>query len=65
MRLLDAGQGDAVAAMARRAAELLGIVDLQQLAVRMADEGLLASHGCFGQRDRLAYPHVAGFAAIH
>src|SRR5258708_5394351 len=38
--LLDASGGAAIALMARRASELIGIVKLQQLGLGMADESL-------------------------
>src|SRR5581483_4305376 len=74
VRLLHAGGRAPVALVTRRAAKLLRIVHLQQLFVRMADEGygvlvrLLGALGrerCRSQRDRLADAHVAGFAPVH
>ena len=65
VRLHDAVGGDAVAAMTRRAAELLRIVDLQQLFIGMTDEDFLTAHRRFGEGHRLARAQVAGLAAIH
>ena len=48
MRFDDAVGGDPVAAMAGSAAELLRIVNLQELFIRMADEHFLPAHGRFG-----------------
>ena len=55
----------AVASMARRAAELFRIVDLQQFFVRMAGEYRLAAHRRLGDGHRLARSQVARFAAVH
>ena len=65
VRLDDAVDGHAIAAVARRAAELLGIVNLQQFFIGMADENLFAAHGRLGQLHRLARAQMAGFAAVH
>ncbi len=65
VRLDDAVGGDAVAAVTRRAAELLRIVNLQQFFVGMADEDFLTAHRRFGQSHRLARAQVAGLAAVH
>src|SRR4029077_13997170 len=73
VRFLDASGGAAIALMARGAAELVGVVDFEQLWLGMADKsirvlvGLLFTLGCHsGGRDlhRLARAHVTGFAAV-
>ena len=74
VRFLYARGGAAVALMARRASELFGIMNLQQLRFRMAGEsfgifiGLLLafrSHRSSSDFHRLARVHVAGLAAVH
>ncbi len=65
VRLLHARKRRAVAAVARRAAELFRVVDLQQLLVRMAGEYLFAAHRRLGHAHRLARAQVARFAAVH
>src|SRR2546426_885120 len=64
VRFNDTVRRDTVAAMAGRAAELLRIVDLQQLLVRMADENLFSAHRCFRQRHRLAGTQVTRLAPV-
>ncbi len=73
VRLFDAGGGPSVALVARRAAKLFGIVDLQQFRFGMADEclcvvvRLLALRRHRGDREfhRLTSAHVARLAAVH
>ena len=72
VRLLDARSGAPIALVAGRAAELVGIVNLQQRRVRMADEGLgvvvrrLGALALMKRRSLhgFARAHVAGFAAV-
>src|SRR5205809_437046 len=52
MRLDNTVGGDTVAAVTGRTAELLRVVDLQQLLVGMAGEHGLSAHGSLGERDR-------------
>ena len=72
--LFHAGGGPAVALVAGRAAELVGIVRLQQFRIGMAGEGegilirflfALGGHDRGRELDRLARVHVAGLAAVH
>ena len=63
--LVHAGERRAVAAMAGCAAEILGVVDLQQFLIRVAGENLIAAHGRSRQHHRLARSQMAGFAAVH
>ena len=61
----DARHRHAVAAVAGSAAELLGIVDLEQLLIGVAGEHRIAAHRRRRQDDRLARAQVAGLAAVH
>src|SRR6516225_3633757 len=73
MSLLDAGGGSSISLMAGGAAELVRIMNLQQLRRGMTGEcpcivvGLLtfSSHRCRAQLNGLTDSHVAGFAAIN
>src|ERR1700730_11624296 len=73
MGFLDAGGGTSIALMARRAAELVRVMNLQKIGLGMTGEraGILVRlftfgrHGCGGQLDRLANAQVARLAAIH
>ena len=70
--LLDTGGGAAIALVARRAAELVRVVNLQEIAFRMAGEGprvfirlfAFQGHGSGGEVHWFANAHVAGFAAV-
>src|SRR5438874_7588911 len=72
MRFFNACGGAAVALVTRRAAELLWIMNFQEVGARMAGEGLRVlvrffagqRHGGRGDVDRLAYAQVAGLAAV-
>ena len=73
MRFFDARGCASVALVARRTAVFFRVVNLQEFAFRMTGEGarvlvrflVLRCHGGGRQLDRLANPHVAGFAAVH
>src|SRR5437868_13791118 len=54
-----------VAAVAWRAAKFLGIVNLEQLFIRMAGERAFSAHCGLGDHHWLACPHVAGLAPVH
>jgi hypothetical protein len=65
VRLLHAGERRSVAAVAGRAAETFGVVNLEQFLIGMAGKHLFAAHACLGERNRLPRAEVAAFAAIH
>ena len=51
--------------MTRSAAEAFGIVDFQQLFIRMAGKRTLAAHRRLREGDGLADSEMAGLAAVH
>src|SRR5258708_11444424 len=65
VRFFDAVLGRSIAAVAGSAAEIFGIVDLQQLFIWMTDENLFPAHRRLGQLHWLARARMAGFAAVH
>src|ERR1700758_332330 len=72
MSFFDAGGSSTIALVARRTAELLGIMNSQQVAVGMTGESarvlirFLAGqrHGSRGEVDRFANAEVAGLTAV-